>query len=168
MTYEHVPQFCKMLRNLSAILDKAQAYADQKKFDSTNLLTARLAPDQFAFARQIQIACDTAKNFAAKMTGGEAPAHDDVEKTVPELKERLAKTVQYLESLRPEQFHGALERKITNPRREGKYLPASEFMLEHAVPNFYFHVTTAYAILRHNGLDIGKKDYLGELNYRPL
>ncbi len=168
MSYAVVPQFTKMLHNLSALLDRAQAFAEQKKFEVDNLLTARLAPDQFHFLRQVQIACDTAKNFGAKMTGGEAPKHEDLEKTLPELKTRIQHTIQYLESLKPAQFEGALERKITNPRREGKYLPAEEFMQQHALPNFYFHLTTAYSILRHNGLDIGKKDYLGELNYRPL
>ena len=168
MFYEIVPQFSKMLHNLSTLLDRAQTLADQKKFDAENLLVARLAPDQFTLLRQVQIACDTAKNFGAKLTGGEPPQHDDVEKTIPELKTRIQRTIQYLESLKPAQFEGAMERKITNPRREGKYLPAEDFVQQHAVPNFYFHVTTAYSILRHNGLDIGKKDYLGELNYRPL
>lgn len=168
MIYEHVPQFVKMLHNLSTLLDKAQAFADQRKFDVENLLVARLAPDQFHFTRQVQIACDTVKNYGAKLTGTEAPVHEDVEKTLPELKQRIAKTVQYLESLKKEAFGKALEQKITNPRREGKYLPADEYVLQHAIPNFYFHVTTAYSILRHNGVEIGKKDYLGELNYRPL
>lgn len=168
MTYEFVPQFVKMLRNLSAQLDRGAAFADQKKFDVGNLLVARLAPDQFPLVRQVQIACDTAKNFAAKMTGTEAPVHEDVELTVPELKTRIEKTVQYLESLKPAQFEKGLERKITNPRREGKYLPGDEFLMQHAVPNFYFHLTTAYSILRHNGVDLGKKDYLGDLNYRSL
>ncbi len=168
MTYEFVPQFTRMLNNLSAILDKAQAYADQKKFDVTNLLNSRLAPDQFHFIWQVQATCDTAKKYYANLSGKEAPKHEDIEKTVSDLKERIRSTIQFLETAKPEDFKGWETKKVTNPRREGKYLPAAEFAMHQAIPNFYFHMTTAYAILRNNGVDVGKLDYLGQLNYRPL
>lgn len=168
MTYEFIPQFSKMLNNLSALLNKAQAYAEQKKFDVSNLLNARLAPDQFNFTRQVQMTCDTAKNYAAKLTGKEAPKHEDTEVTLAQLQERLQKTISYLSSVTADEFKGWQDRKVTNPRREGKFLPADEFAMQHAIPNFYFHLTTAYSILRNNGVDVGKKDYLGDIKYRDL
>lgn len=168
MTYEFIPQFSKMLNNLSGLLEKAKTFAEQKKFDASNLLTARLAPDQFHFTRQVQIACDSAKAYAAKLTGKEAPKHEDKETTIPELQDRIRATIQFLETIKAEDFKGWETRQVTNPRREGKFLPGNEFAMEQAIPNFYFHMTTAYSILRHNGLEVGKKDYLGTLNYRDL
>lgn len=167
-SYEFVPQFTKMLTNLSLILGKAQTFAEQKKFDPANLLAARLAPDQFNLVRQVQISCDSAKAYAAKLTGKEAPKHEDTETTIAQLQARIQSTIQYLDSVKAEEFQGWESRKITNPRREGKYLPGNEFAMQQAIPNFYFHTTTAYAILRNNGLEIGKKDFLGELGWRPL
>jgi hypothetical protein len=161
-----VPQFVKMLHNLNLIIDKAALHSGQKKFEMDVLLHARLAPDQFHFIRQVQIACDTAKNFVAKMTGQDAPAHEDTEKTLPEIKARIEKVIGYLNSFKAEDFKGAEERKITQPRWEGKYLTGLEYATQHALPNIYFHVTTAYSILRHNGVEIGKKDYLGEMPYK--
>ena len=168
MTYEFVPQFCRVLNNLSKIMDKAQKYADQKKFDSTVLLGSRLAPDQFNFTRQVQIACDSAKYYASRLTQKEAPSFEDKEATIPELQQRIQKTIQFLETVKPEDFKGWETRQTLNPRREGKYLPGFDFAMYQAIPNFYFHVTTAYSILRHNGVEIGKADYLGELNWRPI
>ena len=168
MTYEFVPQFIKMLNNLSAILDKAQAFADQKKFDTAALLTDRLAIDQFNFTRQIQATCDMAKAYASKLTGKEAPKHEDKETTLPELQQRIRSTIQFLQTIKAEDFKGWETRQVTNPRREGKFLPGEEYAMQQAIPNFYFHLTTAYSILRHRGLDIGKKDFLGELKYRDL
>ncbi len=168
MAYDSVPQFCKMLNNLSAILDKAQQFADSKKFDPSVLLTDRLAPDQFDFTRQVQITCDLAKAYVSKLTSKEAPKHEDVEKTIPELKERIRKTIQFLETVKADDFKGWETKQTTNPRREGKYLPGKEFAIEHAIPNFYFHMTTAYSILRSNGIDVGKKDYLGDIKWRDL
>ncbi len=157
-----------MLNNLSAILDKAQVYSDQKKIESTVLLNSRLAADQFNLTRQVQTTCDMAKAYASKLTEKQAPVNPDTETTIAELKQRIQSTIQFLNTIKPEDFKGWESRKITNPRREGKYLPANEYALQHAIPNFYFHMTTAYSILRHNGIEIGKKDYLGEINYRPL
>jgi len=168
MTYEFIPQFSKMLTNLSNILEKAGAHADQKKFDIGVLMNARLFPDQFNFIRQVQAACDMAKAYAAKLTGKEAPRHEDNETTLPELQHRIQKTLQFLATIRPEDFKGWETRQVLNPRREGKFLPGNEYAMGQAIPNFYFHMTTAYSILRHNGVEIGKRDYLGELKYRPL
>jgi uncharacterized protein len=161
-----IPQFMKMLHNLSKIIDKGATFAESKKIDSEVFANFRLAPDQFPLARQVQIACDTAKLCAARLTATDAPLHDDSEKTLADLKNRIQSTLQYLESVRPEQFKGAEERKISQPRWEGKYLLGTEYALQHALPNIYFHITTAYSILRHNGVEVGKKDYLGEMPYK--
>jgi hypothetical protein len=168
MAYEFVPQSMKMLNNLGGILRKAQAHADAKKYDPQVLLGAYLAPDQFNFTRQVQVTCDMAKAYCSKLTGKEAPKHEDNEKTIAELEERIQKTITYLKTVKAEDFKGWEDRKTTNPRREGKYLPGKEFAMEHAIPNFYFHLTTAYSILRNNGIDIGKKDFLGEIKWRDL
>lgn len=161
-----VPQFTKMLRNLNAILDKSAAHADLKKFDFEVLAQSRLAPDQFNLIRQIQIACDSAKLCVSRLTGKEAPVHADTEKTFAELKTRVNDVITYLGTFTAKDFAGADDKHISQPRWEGKYLYGSEFVLQHAIPNVYFHITTAYAILRHNGVDIGKKDYLGEMPYK--
>ena len=161
-----ITQFTKTLENLSACLDKAAAFAEAKKIDQQVLLTARLAPDQFAFLRQIQIACDTAKLGAARLTGKEAPTHADDEQTFADAKARIAKVVAYLATFSAKDFAGAEQRHISQPRWAGKYLTGHEFALQHMMPNFFFHATTAYAILRHNGLDLGKKDYLGAMPFK--
>jgi len=167
MLYEiTVPQFTKMLHNLSHIIDKAVQNSTERKFDIDVLLNSRLAPDQFNFIRQVQIACDTAKLYASRMTGKEAPVNEDNEKTLPEVKARIEQTIGYLNTFKAEDFKGAEERKISQPRWEGKYLTGFEFATQHAIPNMYFHVTTAYAILRHSGVPVGKKDYLGEMPYK--
>src|SRR5690606_24658883 len=149
--------------NLSAILQKGAAFADAKKIDVTVLLNSRLAPDQFHLIRQVQIACDTAKLGVARLTGKveSAPVHPDTETTLDELLKRIESVREYLAGFSPEDFQGAEERTISQPRWEGKYLTGLEFAIQHAIPNIYFHVTTAYSILRHNGVDLGKKDYLG-------
>ena len=167
MLYEvTVPQAKKMLHNLLLILDKAAAHADAKKFDTAVLLNSRLAPDQFNFIRQVQIACDTAKLGVSRLTGKDAPTHDDKEQTLAELKARIDSTLSYLGTFSEKDFSGAEEKRITTPRWEGKSLSGFQFAVEHLLPNFYFHVATAYAILRHNGVDIGKKDYLGEMPFK--
>ena len=167
MLYElTIPQFTKMLKNLSAVLDKGAQYADAKKFEVDVLLNSRLAPDQFNLIRQVQIACDTAKLGVARLTGKDAPTHEDKEKTLPELKARIQSTIDFLNTIKKTDFNGAEERKITTPRWEGKWMTGFEFAVQHATPNLCFHVTTAYSILRNNGVDVGKKDYLGEMPYR--
>lgn len=167
MIYEiTVPQFTKMLKNLDAILEKAIPYAEAKKFDVGVLLNARLAPDQFHLIRQVQITCDTAKICVSKLTSKEAPVHDDKETTLPELRSRIADTIAFIKSVSEADFAGAAERRVTTPRWDGKYLMGHEYLTQHSLPNFYFHMTVAYEILRHNGLDIGKKDYLGPLPFQ--
>lgn len=167
MLYEMTaPQFSKTLRNMLAVLDKGAQFAETKKFDVGVLLQSRLAPDQLDFIKQIQIACDTAKIGCARVTGKEAPKHEDNEKTLPELKARIESVIGYLETFTAKDFTGAAERRVTTPRWEGKTLSGAEFVTHHAIPNFYFHVTTAYSILRHNGVDLGKKDYLGPIPFK--
>jgi hypothetical protein len=153
------PQFAKMLRNLDAWIDKAEAHAKAKSFDPAVFLTARLAPDQFPFARQVQIACDSAKLGCARITGKQGPTHADGQTTLGELRARIASTVGFLDTLTPASFDGTENRKVTT--QAGKTAHASDHLFDHVVPTFYFHATTAYAILRHNGVDLGKKDYLG-------
>jgi hypothetical protein len=166
MYYATVAQFSKMLTNLSKMLDKADQYAQEKKFAAEVLLNSRLAPDQFNLIRQIQICCDMAKFCAASLAGKEIPQHPDTEKTLPELKDRIDRVVHFLNSFKTEDFAGACERKISHHRWEGKHLDGEEFFIQHSIPNFYFHLTTAYSILRHNGVPLGKRDYLGPINYR--
>ena len=161
-----VPQFMKMLNNLAGLFDKAVAHAATKKYDPELLLLERLAPDQFAFARQIQIACDTAKVGVARLTGKAAPTHADTEKTIAELRTRISETIAFLADVTEADFAGAAERTITQPRWEGKTLTGQEFAVQHVIPNFYFHVTTAYALLRANGVDVGKRDYLGAMPFK--
>ncbi len=169
MIYEIVvPQFSKMLGNLLAILDDAEKYAGEKQFDVGVLLQSRLAPDQFNLMRQLQVACDTAKLGAARLADAEkdAPVHADDEKTLSEIKARIENVIAYLRRFSPKDFAAAAERRISQPRWKGKTLSGQEFLIQHVIPNLYFHVTTAYAILRHNGVAVGKKNYLGSLPYR--
>ena len=167
MIYElTVPQFVKTLKNLNAILDKAAGFADSKKFDMAVLLESRLAPDMLPFVRQIQITCDTAKLGASRLTGKAAPAQEDNEKTLSEVKARIESTIAYLQTMKVEDYQKAATAIVTTPRWEGKTLTGEQYAVHHVIPNFYFHVTTAYAILRHNGVDIGKKDFLGEMPYK--
>ncbi len=161
-----VNQPIKMLKNLDSILDKGAAFADSKKFPMENLLNARLAPDQFNLTKQIQIACDSAKLNAARLTGKDAPVHEDNETNLMQLKERIQDVTKWLNSLNEADFKDASNKKITTPRWDGKHLTGEEFVLEYGMPNLYFHISTAYAILRNNGIDIGKKDYLGELPFK--
>jgi len=158
-----VPVYTQMLRNLSAILNKAGAYAEAKKIDPAVLIGSRLYPDMFPLGRQIQIAGDGAKGSAARLAGIEAPKYEDDEKTFPELCERLQKTIDYLQTFTPEQIDGSENRTITLTRgSQSTTFLGLPYLLHHALPNFYFHVTTAYNILRHNGLEIGKRDFLGK------
>jgi hypothetical protein len=157
-----IPQFSKLLTNLEAWLDKAEAYAQTKKFDPAVLLGSRLAPDQLPLLRQIQIACDAAKNGSARVTGKQPPSHPDTEQTLEQIRARIKATLAYLATFTAEDFAGAETRKVNVPGR-GKLALGQDHLLEQVLPNFYFHVTTAYAILRHNGVDLGKADFLGPL-----
>ena len=157
-----VPRFANILGNLSTILDKAQAHVDAKKLDVTTLTSYRLYPDMLPMSRQIQIACDTAKGVVARLAGVEIPKDEDTEKTIPELKARIAKTIAFIQGFKPEQIDGTEDKAIVTKRGDKEtHYKGMQFLLGHAVPNVYFHITTAYAILRHNGVEIGKRDYLG-------
>jgi uncharacterized protein len=159
-----VPVFVRMLGNLGRWLDKAEAHAQARKFDTGAYLNARLAPDMLPFSKQIQIACDAAKFAVARLAGVESPKFEDNETTLAELRERIAKTVAYVQSVPAAQIDGTETKDVVVPRRDGAITLKGEFYLKHFVlPNFYFHVTTAYALLRHNGVDLGKGDYLGAL-----
>ncbi|HEY6721225.1 MAG TPA: DUF1993 family protein [Burkholderiales bacterium] len=156
------PRFVNTLKNLSAILDKAQAHAETKKIEPAVLINSRLYPDMFALARQVQIACDTAKGAAARLAGVEVPKHEDTEQTVAELKDRIAKTIAFVETLKPAQIDGSEEKNIHLKlgSREVDW-KGMQYLLGFVLPNFYFHVATAYNILRHNGVEVGKRDFLG-------
>lgn len=159
-----VPVFIRQLNNLSGILAKATVYAENKKIDPTVLLQSRLYPDMFPLVRQVQITSDTAKAGAARLASMAIPSFEDNEKTFQELQERIAKTVKFLQTITPSQIDGSEERKIvyTQHGHDRNFIGLS-YLLNYVLPNVYFHITTSYAILRHNGLDIGKKDYLGQL-----
>jgi hypothetical protein len=158
-----VPVFSRMLRNLTSHLDKAEAFATSRKFDASMFLQYRLAPDMLPLVQQVQIACDTAKICCARLTGVEAPKFEDTEKTMAEIKARIAKTVDFLGSLPKEKFAGADARQVTfNFRRQPTNAAGETYVLGHAIPNFFFHYTTAYALMRQAGVEIGKSDYLGE------
>ena len=157
-----IPVFIHMLGNLSKILDKAATYAEAKKIDPAILINARLAPDMYPLNRQIQIATDMAKGCAARLAGIEVPSYEDNESTFPDLQARIAKTVAFLQSVSAEQINGSGERTVTL-KMHGKEIGflGQPYLLHYVLPNFYFHITTAYAILRHNGLEIGKMDFVG-------
>jgi len=159
-----VPAFVRMLGNLLTWLDKAEAHAQAKKFDPSVYLASRLAPDMLPFLRQVQIACDSAKFGVARLAGVEAPKFEDDEATFAELRERVRKTVDYVQSVPAAQIDGTEDKDVTVPRRDGSMTLKGEPYLKHWVlPNFYFHLTTAYALLRHNGVDLGKVDFLGAM-----
>jgi hypothetical protein len=157
-----VPVYTQMLKAFSKILDKAEAYAETKKIDPSVLLNARIYPDMFPFVRQVQTASDFAKGPAARLANIEPPAFEDNEKTFADLQARITKTLGFLKTLKLEQFAGAEGREITiKPGGQEMKFKGDAYLHHFALPNFYFHLTTAYAILRHNGLDIGKWDFMG-------
>lgn len=157
-----VPVFVRMFGNLSTILDKAAAYAEARKIDPVVLLNARLAPDMHPLTRQIQIASDAAKGCAARLAGLDVPSYADNEASFAELKARIDKTLAFIQSVPPEQIAAGAGREILLKMPSGELrFSAEDYLLHFVLPNFFFHLTTAYAILRHNGLDIGKMDYLG-------
>lgn len=157
-----VPTFIRVLGNLAAILEKAATHAEAKKIDPAVLVNARLYPDMFPLFKQVQIAADAGKGGAARLAGVEPPAYEDNETSFPELVARVRKTVSYLETLKPEQFEGSEDRTVTwQTRSATKSMQGMPYLLNHVLPNLYFHVTTAYGILRHNGVELGKGDFLG-------
>jgi hypothetical protein len=166
MFYEAVRQTNKMLGQLDTWLVKATEYGQKKSFDANTLLASRLAPDQYPLVKQVQLCCDHAKFAPARLTGKEAPKHADDEQTIDGLRARILSVRAWLEGFGVAAFEGAEGRFVTLPKWEGKGLTGDVYLFEHALPQFFFHLTHAYAILRHNGLDLGKKDYLGPLSLR--
>jgi hypothetical protein len=158
-----VPPLLRTLGNLAGILEKAAAHAEARKIDPAVLIGGRLYPDMFPLARQVQIATDNAKGCAARLAGLDPPRFDDTETTFPELIARVRKTADFLATFKPEQIDGSEARTITLVMRHGTLtFPGQTYLLTYALPNFYFHATTAYAILRHNGVELGKQDFLGK------
>jgi hypothetical protein len=158
------PRFAHALRNLSAILDKAQAHFEARKLDAALPGGLRLIADMFPLARQVQIACDTAKGAVARLAGIEIPSYPDDEQTIAELKARIARTLDFIGSVPAAKIDGSDEREVVMKMRgQDMKFQGFQYLVGHALPNFYFHVTTAYNILRSNGVEIGKRDYIGSL-----
>lgn len=166
MYYDMFRQMQKTLTQLSVWFDAADAHAKAKAFDPKVYLTLRLAPDQFPLARQVQIACDTAKLAASRLTGKEAPSHADTETTLEELRARVQSVLGYLGGFTAKDFEGAATRVVTQPRWEGNVMSGHDYFHEYVVPNFFFHATHTYAIMRHAGVSLGKKDFLGQLSLK--
>ncbi len=158
-----VPGLLRMMNSLSTILGKAQEMAAARKLDEAKLLAVRLFPDMLPLSAQIQILSDTAKGIAARLSGTEIPSFPDTEATIDELKTRLAKTIEFVSSIHPSKFDGSATKKLEIPVGGGRKLDftGQDYLFLNALPNFYFHATTAYDILRHCGLQVGKRDYLG-------
>lgn len=165
--YPAVVEMKKLLRGVDGWLDKAVAHAAAKKFDVNVLLQARLAPDMFPLVRQIQAVCDQAKYAAGRTSGKELPSHPDTETTIDELRARIASVVAYLDTFGESDFADVATRTVTTPRWAGKHMTATNYLLEHAQPNFHFHLGMTYALLRSSGVDLGKRDYLGAITYIP-
>lgn len=167
MPYRILQQMAQILGTFKTVLDKAEAYANEQGIPHETLTQGRLAPDMFTLVRQIQSATDTAKFAAARLSGQTAPVFEDTEVTFDELRARLQKAVDYLNGLGPGDFAHAAERPVTLPFARDMHILGEDYLHQFAVPNFYFHLVTAYDILRHHGVPIGKRDYIGMLNMRP-
>ena len=162
--YAQITQFTKMLNTLSGLLDKAQKHAEANKFEPKVLLNSSLAPDMLPLTSQVQMVCDTARLATSVLTGKQAPVFEGTEKTIPELKALIEKTIGYVTSMKESDFSGWEERIVAPPGWAGAFL-GKDYFYQHGVPNFYFHMMTAYAILRHKGVRIGKMDYIGQLPF---
>jgi hypothetical protein len=157
-----VPVFKQLLTSLSAILDKAERHAGEKKIEPVALLQARLYPDMFPLLRQVQVACDFAKGCCARLAGAEVPKFEDTEQSFPELQQRIAKTLQFIDSLPIDAIEVSAQRDIsTGSGANSRQFKGQTYLVHYALPHFYFHTTTAYALLRHNGVEVGKKDFIG-------
>jgi len=165
MYYQVVEQCTQSLNNLETCLDKAERHAATKKFDVGVLMTSRLAPDMKDFIYQVQSACDYVKAAAAWLSGQMPPKHEDNEQTIDELRARIRKTVAFAKSVREAQYAGASERKVKLSWAPGKVISGKDYLLQVTIPNAFFHIAMAYAILRHNGVDVGKMDFLGPINF---
>lgn len=156
------PRFIHILNNLSVMLDKAQAHVEAKKIDPAALTAFRLFPDMFPLSKQVQVATDLSKGAVARLAGVEVPKYEDTEQTFAELKARIAKTIAFINTIKREQIDGSEDRDIVMKLGKQDYtFKGIQFLLNFAYPNFYFHATTAYNILRHNGVELGKKDFVG-------
>lgn len=165
MYHQVISQCTQNLKALETCLDKAEQYAAAKKFDTGVLMTSRLAPDMHHFIYQVQSACDYVKAAAAWLSGQTPPQHEDSERTIDELRARIRKTVVFAESVKEAQFVGADKRKVKLSWAPGKVIGGQDYLLQVTVPNVFFHIAMAYAILRHNGVDVGKRDFLGPINF---
>ena len=164
MYHASVPRIVNMLNSLNHLLEKAQQHVETKKWTESALTQFRLYPDMLPLTRQVQIATDTAKGVVARLAGVESPVYADDEQTIEELKSRVTKTIAYVQGFTPAQIDGTEDKDIVTKRGDKEtHYKGMQFLLGHAMPNVYFHVTTAYAILRHNGVEIGKRDYLGQV-----
>jgi uncharacterized protein len=164
MYYQVISQCAQTLKNLQTCLDKAEQHAAAKKFDLGVLLASRLAPDMKDFIYQVQSACDYVKAGAAWLSGQTPPKHEDNEQTIDELRARIRKTVAFAESVSEAHYAGASERKVKLSWAPGKIISGEDYLLQMTIPNTFFHIAMAYAILRHNGVDVGKMDFLGPIN----
>ena len=164
MYYQVISQCTQSLKYLETFLDKAEQHAAAKKFDVGVLMTSRLAPDMQHFIYQVQSACDYVKAAAACLSGQTPPKHEDNERTIDELRARIRKTVAFAESVKEAQYADASARKVKLSWAPGKVIGGEDYLLQMTIPNTYFHLTTAYAILRHNGIDVGKMDFLRPVN----
>lgn len=165
MLYQIVAQCAQTLKNFEVCLDKAEQFAREKTFDVNVLMSSRLAPDQRDFVFQVQSACDYVKAAAAWLSGQRPPVHEDNERTVDEVRLRVRKTLDFAQGVSESMFKGATERSVSLSWKPGKVMRAEDYVLQMTIPNVYFHIVTAYAILRHNGVDIGKMDYLGTITF---
>ena len=157
-----IPRIVNMLNSLNHILDKAHAHVEAKKWNESALTQFRLYPDMLPLTKQVQIASDTAKGVVARLAGVESPVYEDSEETIAQLKERVSKTIAYVQGFTAAQIDGTEDKDIVTKRGDKEtHYKGMQFLLGHAMPNLYFHITTAYAILRHNGVDVGKRDFLG-------
>ena len=162
MYQSSLPVFVRMLHNLAGILEKGAAYAESKEIDPAVLVNARLYPDMFPLARQVQIATDIVKGCGARLSGQEPPKYEDNETGFPELNERVRKTIAFLETFKPDQIDGTENKQITLNMRSGSLtFDGLDYLTGFVIPNFYFHVATTYNILRHNGVELGKADFIG-------
>ena len=169
MMYRWITQMTQSLENLDKLVDKAKGYAESNDLDPDTILRSTLAPDMFDFMRQVQTACDTAKFTASRLSASIPPAYPDDEETFDDLHERIQKTARYLEeSFDEERFEGWAERRIELPFAKGQFAYGADYLHQFAIPNFYFHVTTAYDILRAQGVPVGKRDYLGFVSMHPM
>ncbi len=167
MNTEHVKQFIKMLNNLDGLMVKAAAYADQRKFDVNNFMTDRLAPNMLSFTSQVQMTCDAAKYCVAYMSETKAPTFEDVEKTWEQLRERISKTTEYLKTMVEADYSKFKTVKVAPVWAQGRWLNGDEQFYQLALPNFYFHMTACYMLLRKAGVELGKGDFLGSLDFKP-